>query len=318
MNNFKKIGFTALAASLVSVSAVTAAEMSVTGSASIKTAHVSTALGANAGKSFSMGNSINFAGSGELDNGLTVSMAFELDQGVADGDGPFDSHSVTVASDSMGTLVFAGHGGDSAQSAVKDTTGGYWDIQGTSQGALASSSSNNMFLYTAPTLMDGVKLTASYTPKGAEATRFESAVDWAIAYTGVDGLAVGAAFGEDTDTKGEIADVETLYANYTYGPVKVAYSITERDESGTTANDREHTAMSIAYTVSDNISVSYGVSEQAKNSTANSIDEEVTGIKASYTMGGMTISGAIIDITGQGFVANTKEEAWELGLSFAF
>ena len=33
------------------------------------------------GKNFSMGNSVYLAGSGELDNGMTVSMSFELDQG---------------------------------------------------------------------------------------------------------------------------------------------------------------------------------------------------------------------------------------------
>jgi len=316
MNNFKKIGLTALAASLVSTS-VFAGALEVSGSASIKAAHTTTALGANAGKAFSMGNSVTFTGGGELDNGMSVAVSFELDQGTPDGNGPFYSHSVTVSSDALGTLVFAGHGGDSAQSAVKDTTGKIWDYQGTSQKALASSSSNNMMLYTLPTLVDGVSITTSYTPKGAEATRFESAVDYAIAYTGYEGLAVGYAMGEDTDTKGEIADVETMYANYTIGPVKLAYSVTERDEA-TAANDRDHEAMSIAYTVSENISVSYGVSEQATPGTTTDSNEEVSGITASYTMGGMTISGAMIDIKNQGFVANTKEEAWELGLSFAF
>ena len=150
-----------------------------------------------------------------------------------------------------------------------------------------------MMLYTLPTLVDGVSVTTSYTPKGAEATRFESAVDYAIAYTGYEGLAVGYAMGEDTDTKGEIADVETMYANYTIGPVKLAYSVTERDEA-TAANDRDHEAMSIAYTVSENISVSYGVSEQATPGTTTDSNEEVSGITASYTMGGMTISGKMI------------------------
>ncbi len=45
---------------------------------------------------------------------------------------------------------------------------------------------------------------------------------------------------------------------------------------------------------------------------------EVSGITASYTMGGMTISGAMIDIDNQGFAADTKSEAWELALAFAF
>ena len=316
MNNFKKIGLTALAASLVSTS-VFAGELTASGSASIKAAHVSTQAGANTGKAFSMGNSVTFSGGGELDNGMSVSMSFELDQGAADGGGPFDSHSVTISSDAMGSLKFAGHGGDSAQSQVKDMTGKIWDYQGTSQGALSSSTSNNMLLYTLPTMVDGVSLKASYVPKGAAASEFDSAVDYAIQYTGVDGLTVGYAMGEDNSTAATLADVDTMYAKYVYGPVTVAYSASERDEA-TAANDREHTAYSLAYTVSENISVSYGISEQEQSSTAGSVDEEVTGFTASYTSGGMTLSGMMVEIDNQGFVANTKEEAWELGLAFAF
>ena len=317
MNNFKKIGLTALAASLVSTSAF-AGELTASGSASIKAAHVTEAAGANTGKAFSMGNSVTFTGGGELDNGMSVSVSFELDQGTADGTtSPFDSHSVTVSSDALGSLTFAGHGGDSAQSQVKDVTGKIWDYQGTSQGALSTSTSNNMMLYTLPTLVDGLSVKTSYVPKGAAASEYASAVDFAVAYTGVDGLTVGYAMGEDNSTKATLADVDTMYAKYAYGPVTVAYSFSERDEA-TAGNDREHTAYSVAYTLSDNVSVSYGVSEQATPGTTSDSDEEVSGITASYTSGGMTIAGVMVDIDNQGFAANTKSEAWELSLSFAF
>ena len=110
--NIKKIGLTALAASLVSVSAHAGA-LSVSGGASIGVKDTSKT---STGKSFTMGNSVTFTGSGELDNGMNVAISFELDQGAeagtagAAGKGPFDSHSVTVSSDELGTLVFAGHG----------------------------------------------------------------------------------------------------------------------------------------------------------------------------------------------------------------
>ena len=317
MNNFKKIGLTALAASLVSTSAF-AGELTASGAASIKAAHVTEDGGANTGKAFSMGNSVTFTGGGELDNGMSVSVSFELDQGTADGTkSPFDSHSVTVSSDALGSLTFAGHGGDSAQSQVKDITGKIWDYQGTSQGALSTSTSNNMMLYTLPTLVDGLSVKTSYVPKGAADAEYDSAVDFAVAYTGVDGLTIGYAMGEDNSTKGTLADVDTMYAKYAYGPVTVAYSFSERDEA-TAGNDREHTAYSVAYTLSDNVSVSYGVSEQATPGDTSDADEEVSGITASYTSGGMTIAGVMVDIDNQGFVANTKSEAWELSLSFAF
>ena len=65
------------------------------------------------------------AGSGELDNGMTVSMSFELDQVLHRyWSGPFDSHSVEVGSDALGTLRLSGHGGSSAQSAMDTTAAG--------------------------------------------------------------------------------------------------------------------------------------------------------------------------------------------------
>ena len=111
MNNFKKIGLTALAGSLIAVSAH-AGEMSVAGSASIGVKNNNS--GSN-GKTWDMGNQLTFSGGGELDNGLNVSLSFVIDQGddTAIGSGPFDSHSLTISSDAMGTLVFSGEGGSS-------------------------------------------------------------------------------------------------------------------------------------------------------------------------------------------------------------
>ena len=115
--NIKKIGLTALAASLVSVTAH-AGTLTASGSASINS-EGHTGEGLNAGTTFSMGNSVTFTGSGELDNGLTVSVSFELDQGTANNSSKgFDNHSVTVSSDAMGSLTFAGHGGSSSSSKI--------------------------------------------------------------------------------------------------------------------------------------------------------------------------------------------------------
>ena len=114
MNTFKKVGLTALAGSLVVTSAV-AGEMSVSGGASIGLKNTTKS---STGKSWTMGNQLTFSGSGELDNGMNVSLSFVLDQaddsttGLANS--PFDSHSVTISSDSLGTLVFSGEGGSSA------------------------------------------------------------------------------------------------------------------------------------------------------------------------------------------------------------
>ena len=53
-----------------------------------------------------MADSVTLSGSGELDNGMTVSLSFELEGG-GDAVNSFDSQSVTIASEDLGTLVFA-------------------------------------------------------------------------------------------------------------------------------------------------------------------------------------------------------------------
>ena len=121
--NIKKIGLTALAASLVSTSASFAGELTATGAASITVENYSTVT-RNAGVAYSMADSVTLAGSTELDNGLTVSMSFELDAGGDASPGSFDDHSVTIASDGLGTFKFSGNSGSSAVSAIDATAAG--------------------------------------------------------------------------------------------------------------------------------------------------------------------------------------------------
>ena len=72
----KNAGLSALAGSLVATSAF-AGEMSVAGSASLNVEHTNGGA-ASTGKTFSMGNQLTFTGSGELDNGFTVSTGYTM------------------------------------------------------------------------------------------------------------------------------------------------------------------------------------------------------------------------------------------------
>jgi len=332
MNNFKKIGLTALAGSLVAATAY-AGEVTVAGSASMKVEHVDGGA-ANAGKSFSMGNQLTFTGGGELDNGLNVSISFVLDQGddtttnvdsgtsTFGGGIPFDSHSVSISSDSLGTLKFAGEGGANVQTAVDTTAAGdLWDNSfgiTTAEDPKTSKSTNNMMSYTLPSIIDGVALSASYTPKGTGAA---SSSAYAIAYTGVEGLTLNYATGSDDSTAGSESDTTTMKASYAYGPITVSYSENEFDGAGTGANtDQEVTAYQVAYTVSDAISISYGAEDIKTPDNASDEDMDISGIVASYTAGGMTISGTMIsaDNTAHGTADTQDKDQWSLSASFAF
>ena len=73
MNKFKKVGLTALAASLISVSA-NAVEIS--GGAGLTFSGGGSKL---VGNGWGMNDALDFSWGGELDNGWTVDLAFKLD-----------------------------------------------------------------------------------------------------------------------------------------------------------------------------------------------------------------------------------------------
>ena len=336
MNNFKKIGLTALAASLVSVSA-NAGEMSVSGSASIGTAGYSGEKVVS-GNEWSMGNQLTFSGSGELDNGLTVSLSFVLDQGDDKGtdtgaddnaNSPFDSHSVTISSDALGTLQFSGEGGSSTASAIDTTAAGdLWDAfdgmtnaDGQTDGADAAVTAtagvgNNAFFYTSPELMEGLTFTASWGPQAAAT---EAKTGLGVNYTGVEGLSVKYAVADviNSNTATENGDSTVLNVSYAYGPVTVAYSDMEYD-IGTALSDVDTTAWKVSYTVSDELSVSYA--QETIDKATHATDAEYEGITAAYTTGGMTISAGMYEADNASFGTDSNEdyEKWTLGASFAF
>jgi len=314
--NIKRIGLTALAASLVSVSAY-AGEMSVSGGASIGLKNTSKSA---TGKSWTMGNQLDFSGSGELDNGMTVSLAFTLDQADDSTTGitnaPFDSHSVTVSSDAMGTLVFSGEGGSSAQSSIDTTAAGdLWDNGSGFTTPLAAEAGNNSIMYTLPSFVDDVSVKASYSPGGAGGA---SATSFGLGYTGVDGLTLDYAVG-DTETVGQMTEHTTMKGSYAISSFTLSYSNTDSDvEASSTTKDEEVTSYNIAYTISDDLSVAYGT--ETIDTEGTNTDEEGEKYNVSYTTGGVTLSATQYNFEGSGNTAGVagEKERWALSATFAF
>ena len=239
----------------------------------------------------------------------------------------FDAHSVTVSSDALGTLVFHGEGGDSAQNAVGDTAAGnIWDNFDSAATILKESGmSTNSMHYTLPSIIDGVTLSASYSPnKGQD----EADTAYALVYTGVEGLTVSLGKGSsDGDAAGTAslsdanADTTSMKVSYAYGPVTVAYSDHEHDASkadGT--NDQDATSFKLSYTVSDAISLSYAEEEIDSKASASNVDAEYSKVVASYTSGGMTVSANYQEADNIDFsTSDTQDkEYYGLSLSFAF
>ena len=310
MNKLTKIGATALAGSLVAFS-VNAAEMSVSGGASITYNNTGADV---TGNNFTMGDSLNFSASGETDGGLMVTYNMEIDGGAE------DDHSVVVGGD-FGTLTFHGKGGSSALSAVDDKSpNAYeesWDVvSGADTNMINGNAQANMFVYTSPSI-SGMTATVSYHRASTASATSGTALGLAYSPEMVEGLALGYAMEEDESTAGTAIDETSMYITYTTGPISVGFTSTESDNP-TDASDKEFTSAGITYAVNDDFSVGYHVSSLETPNNATDSDQESSGMSFSYTMGGMTLAGAINDVDNIGFAATDDRDGAEIGVSFAF
>ena len=315
MNNLRKIGLSALAGSLATFS-VNAADVSVSGAGSISFDDTNRGK-SDRGNGFYMGDSLKFNMSGETDGGLGVAVYYEIDGGA------LDDHNIKLSGD-WGSLTFDGHGGSSAFGAVDDKTpNAYeesWDIIDT-DGTTASGSpiviggggGDNMFIYTSPDF-NGATITAAYQNHASAAA--ESYTDFAIAFTGVEGMSIGAAISNNTVGTANDSDETTMYATYAVGGITVGVQFSDEDRT-TSGTDQESVAYGITYAVNDDFSIGYSYHELETESSTDE-DQESTGISASYTMGGMTLAGATNSVDNMEGTASQDFEGYEFTLSFAF
>ena len=123
MTNLKKLGLTALAGSLVATTGYAGA-LDVTGAA--KVSYVAADETESSGNPFSMTRDINFAGSGEMDNGMTISY-FQLLSA-----GSFSSSGLTLDMGDAGVLKLSngtagGHGISAYEDKMPTANEQVWD-----------------------------------------------------------------------------------------------------------------------------------------------------------------------------------------------
>ena len=318
MNKLTKIGFTALAGSLIAVSAH-AGGMTVSGSASISFSDSDTdnasATTAEANQ-WSMGDSLTFSGGGELDNGMSVAVKYEADNDEDDAGAFLDSHSVTLSSAEMGSLTFAGHGGATNMDNMDDKTPNAfeesWDgvAEADEETLVNGITGNNSFFYKAPS-MGGATFSVAYVPQGETATPNGSYVDFGVVFKpeAVEGLELGVAFGETEETAGTTVDEQAIYAKYTMGSITAGMNVNETDTV-------DFTSFGISFAVTDDISVAYSTSESELSGSAN--DQEASGVSASFTTGGMTIAGMVNTVDNASHESGNDTEGYEINFSFAF
>ena len=227
MNKLTKVGLTALATSLVS-SASFAGEMSVSGSAALSYTGLSTNSAVNP---WAQGNSIKFNGGGDLDNGMTVSVYYELDQGF----NVYDDYNLKLGMGDMGTLSFSGSsssgsGVDKLKDIVPNAyTPVYEATDATDSGLIDASGNTQAGQWGYDVSMGSLALSASYNPEPGT-DNLEAETGFAAIYSGIDGLELSAGYFDDGDT----AENNTFGIKYTMGQMTAAYQITEVDYATTT------------------------------------------------------------------------------------
>jgi outer membrane protein OmpU len=317
MTNLKKIGLTALAGSLVVTSAF-AGSLSVSGGAKLSYTSKSGTSDTENGNRYGMQKLMSFNGSGELDNGNTVSLYHGMTV-----EGAQSSSTLTYDMGDMGKIMYTDAAGGLGIAGIDDLTPTaveeIWDgLGGTKTGFSAHASSG--FEYT-NTSVDGVKVEIGYSPKGQAANddggvsgagAIKSASSVAIQYTGIEGANIYYGQGSNGASATTENDYDTMGVKYSMGAATVGIQMTDVDPA--TGNDQENTQYGISFAVNDDLSISYG---ESTVEVSGSVDQEISGMSVGYSMGGLTLQAHANEGDNVGNTANNHKHT-ELTVSFAF
>jgi len=344
MNKLTKIGVSALCGSLAVVSAANAGALTVKGGANATW----TKLGyGETGNPLGMASNMTFTGTGELDNGSTVTMNIAHDDKSS-----YSASDIAIATPSMGTFTYDEGGGtgidrydDMMPTAWEETDG-----TGVAAGFVTVSGVGGMtdveWALPGDMLPDGMNAYISFSPKpdgskNADKTGNTAGTDvdgWgydiAASHTGlVDGMNVfggysvipkfQAASGIATGVTGD----ETSYVlgfTYATGGATIGYQESLKNvnsaDSGTTAYS--NAAYGVSFSVNDDLSISYGMhkSERGTNTGASAIEVEAESVQIAYSMGGATVKIAETTVDNADYVSTTAgdTEGTTIMLSLAF
>jgi outer membrane protein OmpU len=258
---------------------------------------------------FAQNTSISFSGSGEMDNGMTVSY-FSLQSATANS----SSQSVALDMGDMGKVTMSNYnmaGIGMVQDKVPNGGEQPWDdigTHGTPEQGVASPHAGNRLGYI--TTAGGATVSAAMNYENQSPT-----TSIAVSMPVMEGLEIGG--GLATDKGGEADkenDISTMYVKYTMGGISVGYQTTDVEQE-TASTDIERNAYGISFAVNENLSVGYGVSDTEFEAT--SLDEENVGIGIAYTSGGMKL-GIINNEKDNAGGATGADETTEFQLTFAF
>jgi outer membrane protein OmpU len=330
MKNIKKIGLSALAGALAMTSAHAGA-LSVSGSMEI-----SYTKGSNETTSNPLGqaNDITLKASTELDNGVTVAYKNTSSDTTLTGDSELAFGNILG-----GTLAMTSAGAPISGIDNKTPTA-FKDAEGM-VGSITDVNGGDGTYGIRYTLADaggsGFKVDYMYFPVHGtgDATGDEGfsggghgnldAHDLAItgSVPGIDGLNVGAGYYKanyDLAGTGDTKEEGTAYATYAWEGVTLGYQIGAVGGQGPGAAGYKNTYYGISYAVSDDLSVSYNITESQKLNAGGVAgkDADYDSISLSYSMGGVTINVADATCDNCSYTANKSQDERSISMSIAF
>ena len=331
MKNVKKIGLSALAGSLVAFSA-NAVEMGVSGTAEVTyTTNGGNVANTNTGNAWGANNSISFSAEGDVGFG-TAKIVRTLNDNVS---ANWLSAWQTLDLGSMGKLSFDAVGGGLEGTTAHDDIlpTAYEEVwNGVSGTGVLGAASNDTIGYS--NSFGPVSISLATSKKGGVAASTDGGVA-AEPVTGtisdahvtldasmlLDGLTVmaGTSTTDYTNAGDQDDTAHVGHIVYSTGPVSVGYRMGEAQSGTASTAGQNIEAMSIAFAVNDEISVSVGTQDtEYDTASGTNITENVDAISASYTVGAASIRMHNATSSNDGGVTGQDVDYMELSLVLAF
>ena len=305
------------------------------------------------GNPLGMDKELKFAGSTELDNGITVSVFQDTNDALT-----FGNSQIAFGNILGLATIYIGSDADPMDGKDDITPSAYEEANGSGSGDYAVTAGGTVSSdigLNASQMGIGIKLDvpflgaldAKYYPKadGAKNKDNDSSRSTndsvgnaysATLTTPLSGIpVVGGALeglvlttgveGKETST---IANTEDHYGataalNYSYGPLSLGYQkkFNSRGQiaaSGDVIAYRDD-VIGVAYKVNDSLSLSWNRYTSTKQADASGeVEQETDAINIGYTIGGMAIGFQDASTDNSGYVLNTKNDTRTLGISVAF
>ena len=339
MKNITKVGLSALAGALAMTSAH-AGDLSLSGSMEVTW---TTGSGRqDTGNNFGQENEMDITASTELDNGTGVAYKRSLTAAQAGSDSELVFTGLPVVG---GSLAMTSTG--SPISAIDDVTPTAFEEANAQVGSVDDVNGMDGTFGIRYTLADvagsGITFDAMYTPvHGAgdaaadqstatahgNDTGTEVVLKGAVPF--VEGLDFGVGYAllesqDATDSASSVSegsidqDEGTAYIKYAYGPLSVGVQkgAVSLGQTGTTyVTD----ILGVAYSVTDDLSVSYNMMESARTATDGlRTEQEFDSISIGYTMGGMSLKIADADCSKCSYThTGRNQDETTVSLSVAF